>query len=770
YLQISGELGPFETTLKSWALMAVGRADEATALIDAMPSGARNLPGVAMVRAEYAAIEENPEMASEYLMKAGHSTIDIERVRSLYPFLARHEQWHAIAATDMAKPYRNSGAALLSAHACLRVNDLDGLARTLQVALRQWRHDPRFMRSLFELAMRRPGSEWEDRFADSFMANYQGLEIDPLIAYITYCFQLTRPDLAWLGYTRLLELDSRHPEVFYAPAQFGGSWYRFRRRGIGVGGTDRSATIDLRPLASHTKHLWPFSRLWRQVPLRRELAQLQLGETRERYMAWTLDELQTREKNGTLSMRGELIYPGVLASEERFEEAHQRLELIRKAYPPMVSEVLMRHAELYDRQKQWQDAYEALHAYYDSTDIIELQAEMLMVNALLNLNLGIGALHVAQRAAQLFPGVGYTDLLEAAIWDIFGYKEDALHVLGEHEDDVFIYAAARLSAETGRQSEAERLYRVVGQQAPVKQIEAAQRLDPIPSEITITRRWPAPMTPEEMRAAAAMYTQRVSHAQSPFIQGLDRLTSQWHASLGAAADLETWKAVGRNVFEEAIALHRLGVLEARQKRYDEAQEAIRAALDRLPESPILRRILLALTEGDDETIAAARRACPTDPEIWLASLVGRYRAEGGGPWMQTEADAAIRREEFSSGVMIRAGDLFLRAGQVDAASSLARYGLSKGKGIVSAYMLGLRCALEARDLEWALLCARSGIRNTQNPGVFYRAMVEIKAYQETPDADLITAWNISRSISRASANGGNISGICIFRMAIRNAL
>lgn len=734
-------LSPLEATLKSWSLMAVGRVQDAVDLVDALPEAARALPGVAMVRAEYAAIQGQPQLASRYIVYATGAAIDPNRVRALFPFLARHEQWEAIAKSDSDAPYREPSLALIAAHACLRVNDLDGAARTMRIAIRQWGNDARFLRNLFVLASRRPGSEWEDRFATSFRENIGSLDVEQIVPYIGYCFQLSRPDLAWLAYLRLMRLDPRHPDVFYSPAQYGQRWFGVRRHHIAVGGDDRDATIDLRALAAHTRHLWPLDHLWDQVPLTKELMPQSVGVTRDRYMKWTLAELETRERNGTLSRRGELIFPSVLASEGRFDEAHRRLDVIRQKFPVFAPQVLLQHAEFYDQEKRWGPSYEALREYYQVTDLIELQADLLMVNALLNLNLGLQAQDVANRATRTFPGVSYIDLLRAAIWDIFGFKEQALFTLGQHDDDVFLYTASRLCAETGRWHEADRLYGALGSPLDRKAVAARQTLVPMPAELSVARRWPTAPGPEDTAREIARVEGLSLDDAGPFLQSLSALTLEWLRSPtnAAANDLSRWRATGRDPLEQATALHRVAALLARAGNFELATTATRDALALSPDSAILHRVLVALTEGNIEVVRAARAAVPSDPEIWLAWLVARFRSEGAGPWALEEVRAAIASPLYAPGTLVRAGDFFLRQGMTEPAELLARDAMPRARGLLSAYMLGLRCALSNRDANRALECARLGIEHALDPSVFYRSIVEIKTIQENPDADLLQA-------------------------------
>jgi exosortase len=733
--RMGGPLSPFETTLKSWSLMALGKTADAVALIDSLPLNQRHLPGVAMVRAEYAAVQGDPGLAAEYIVYAGHSVIDVDRVRALFPFLAQHEQWRAIADSDAEHPYEDPRYALVVVEAGLRVNDLDVIARALGQALRQWPEDPRFLQGLFVLASRRPGSEWEDRFTLNLQANLDKLDVDQVVSYMGYCFKLARPDLGWQAYLHLLQLDPRHPDVFYTPAQNGGRWFELRRRLVRIG--DPAEMLDIRPLVAHTRHLWRFNDLWNRVPLCRQFVRRDTAATRNGYMIATLAELESREREGRLSMRGMLIYPVVLASQARFNDAHARLDRIAEEHPDLLAQVQLQHAEFYDFSRNWESSYEALRVYYAEARQPELKADLLMVNALLNLNLGVPALEVARRSADLFPGVGYTDLLRAAIWDTFGFKEQALFLLRGHEDDIYLHTTARLLLDTGRVREAERVHGVLGQRFDRLPGSLRQPLLPPPAELTVTPRW-TPDT-EDPAVEADRFDSLAARGFSPFLRALNTLSAAWFRDPAAAEDPARWAAAGRDAGERAAALHRLAVLAARAQRRDTAIAAARAAVNELPDSPILRRILIALTEGDSQVVAAARAACPEDPDIWLASLVVGVRERGTGDWLRGEVERALRADRFPVGTLVQAGDFLLRKGARSEAAQFARATIAKGDGLVSALMLGLRCALEARDADWAVACARLGIEHAVDPSVFYKAVVEIKTIQETPDADLLRA-------------------------------
>jgi tRNA(Leu) C34 or U34 (ribose-2'-O)-methylase TrmL len=215
---------------------------------------------------------------------------------------------------------------------------------------------------------------------------------------------------------------------------------------------------------------------------------------------------------------------------------------------------------------------------------------------------------------------------------------------------------------------------------------------------------------------------------------------EWLRTKGAAAsDPAAWRACGRDGIEQAAALHRMAVVLARQKRYDEARRAVAQALELMPHSPILRRIDVALSEGSPAAVDAARQACPSDPDIWLAALVTQARAGGPAGW----ADAAIREatenDAYSVETLVRAGNFFLRRGMLAPAAMAARYAQSRAQGLVPAYVLALQCALATNDLSWAMSAAQQGVEHALDPSPFYKTIVDVKTYVKSTDADMIGA-------------------------------
>jgi len=423
------------------------------------------------------------------------------------------------------------------------------------------------------------------------------------------------------------------------------------------------------------------------------------------------------------------------------DEAHAKLDEIMGKYPRKKDEVLFQHAAFYGQQGRYQDAYEALVKCGAGLGSPSLNARLMLVNALMNLNLGIYAMEVAEGARGDFPGSPHVAVSVAAIWDFFGFREQALFTLRNAQPDAGSPALADLLYRTGRFHEAEKMSRALGTRIERDLSRRKQLLAAAPAELAVTKCWRPPLTAEEAVSITTRIEEEFGETTSPFIRRLHLLMIDWHKARGGGktSDLEAWRAAGRDIMEEAAVLHRLGVLLARQREYEKATAAVEQALERLPRSAILWRIMIALTGGEPKIVSKARSTCPVDPEIWLAELVTRMRDEGPGDWVAEAVNRAAEEKSFAVETMVRAGDFFLRKGMPEVAISAARDAMARSQGYLPAHVLGLRSSLAIRDSKTALSCALNCVDNALDPTPFYKTIVRIKSFDKSTDADIVTA-------------------------------
>lgn len=442
-----------------------------------------------------------------------------------------------------------------------------------------------------------------------------------------------------------------------------------------------------------------------------------------------------------MSLRLVMMYPSALAMLGRFDEAHRRLDAIGNDHPSQRDEILLQHALFYDQQARWQDSYEALVKYDALKDRPPLSAELALINALMNLNLGLAAFEVASRAGEMFPGNSQIAIVKAGIWESFGCKEDALFELTKSGGETDIPVFVQLLYDSGRILEAEKASRVLGVKIRRQRAEEKQSLTPPLAELTITRTVIPSVTADQTLKEIKAIDAALAAATSPFVQRLLELEKRClqKPDCALATILSQCKEVGRNAMEEATALHRMAVLLARFQRYEDARDVVVRAVELLPRSAVLRRMLIFLSNGDRAVVDAAHAACPLDADVWIASLVARCRAERPGAWMRQEIEQATSRDLYSPSAVVRAGDFMLRNGQNDAAELAARYSLSRGRGYLPAYGLAIKCAVLKKDLHWALAASLGGVEQAIDPSPFYKVIVEIKSAGRAVDADLVRA-------------------------------
>lgn len=741
-----GELDLDEKVVKSSVLMMLGRPGEAIAIVDGLPSAAQKLPGVALLRAEYAAHIDEPRDVARFLIHVGHHQVFVSRVRALFPYLAAHRQWHTISKMDAPSPYDDIQLALIAVNAHLQMGRYGRAATRLKEARERWPDDIRFVGPTFLLAVQTPGSQWESQIEEDLYRHLGDFDSDTLATYLGYCFRIGRADLAWLLYARLAEIDADDPALHLAVAENGADWFTFRRRQLGLPSQTPMSVVDVRPLGRLTRDVAILKTFWQHIPFADDLVMSDQAAHRARHVRAARAELASREAAGPLGYRLALNYARALVMDQQYDEALVRYRDVTERFPDWQAFALLQQGVIHTQTGNWVAAYEALFDYRELTDAANLDAGLLAINGLMNLNLGAYALDMAQNLRAVFPQSDEITRAIAAIWDVFGAKEQALFLLGADVDTVDARATVQLLYDTGRYDAAQRMAAVLGVDLEIH--EGAPPDIPFipPARLAVEGRWPEPEPASVKREHAARLREEYVEAVSPFIRGLRLTEADWYASDGAeeARDLALWEAIGRNDREKATALHVLTMLLAQDRQREAAREAARAALRYMPASPPLWRMLIALSDTPYATTLAARAACPGDPAVWLAYLLLRYEEDGEGPWMRREAEATTESRLFSVGATIRAGDFFLSKGHPDVAALYARDAIKRGQGLLAVYVLGLRCAVELEDLEWAQSCAIDAIASARDPTSFYRVLLQVKASQGTLDSDVVEALRFLR--------------------------
>ncbi len=763
-LEAEAPLSLNQSVLKAWALMQTGRRALARQIVTGLPPHTASFPGVAMLRAELAAFDGDPAAVAEAVVLAARSRLMMPRVRSLFPFLAGHELWNTIVQADRELPYTRIESALISVHAGLRSGNVQWAANALTRALAAWPQDPRFLASAFELARVWRGADWADRFGELLRLVLPDLGPDLLAQNIDRAFELGRPSLAWMILLRLRQSDPTDPALTFALARYAPVWFDFRKRALGIAAQMPGERTDIRPFVEQTRLLAPFQRIWdRALAVDSGILDVPYDDLRASAIAACLAELAKRDAAGALTRRMDILYPMALALAGELDAAHARLDIAGARFPDLLSQAEFQHAVLYDQAGEWDRAYEALRRSEQAGGGRSQMGDMIRINALMNHNLAIGVLEVLREARVRFPESLQPDMIEASVWNAFGYWEEALFVIeraGARRDTEIMM---RLLRDTGRLQEARRLARSLGIPFDASGLSADNyRLHP--AEWTILPRWPGPPNEEERAEMLAILEQRET-AASPFLDGLNSLQQRWLRE-GPVAELlriETWLEPARTPIEQIGALHAFAMHAMRHGYTGEAEAAVRMALRHAPRSAPLWRLLTVMTRGDPEVIAEARRQCPDDSELWLASLVIQT-AEGAQlpERVKQSIDAMLSGRSAAPGQLVRAGDFLLRNGHSEAAYAIGRAVIPRARGMLAAHILGIRSGLAQGDLDWAQTCTLSGIEQALDPGPFYRVLVNLKAASGRMDNELVQALEYLNEQERDQAGWGDLLGRVYF--------
>ena len=731
--------------LSAYALMGLERIEDAAAIVRAMPEEARrDDPRIAMILAEIALYADQPDEVAQHIVTAARWRPNLPRIRALYPYLRMHGKWQTIVSTDLGIPFDDPAQAFAAIEAYMNLNRFPAVSRMTLNALRKWPDDPRLMEPLFFLCARWYNDEWERRFATHLLQTVRDTaDPDQIYGLIARCFQLSRPDLVWRICERLREVDPSHPGVLMALAQHGQKWFVFRRQRVGFPFRRPDDLIDLRALYRLGLDLPGWRDHCAKVPFAGRLLRGNVVRERKRCLADALERFASREETSGLTLPLQYLLVRALEMDDDVDGARRRLASIAQEFPDERKKTRVILSEIHEREADWSGVYEVLRDY-PSVEDAQLTPLLRLCRAQLRLHLGIAATRTAREAVRRYPlstrAAGM--LVESALR--YDSPEQALFLAREKlpRRDVDL---DRLQAEALLRTERYREFSTFCERAllPRGMVPAGaqqRRLLP-PAEWSVYWHHAAVPTEAGFRAAADTLRRNRGRTDSPF---LHHLVDRWLACYasdagGESADADAWQAGGRDRVEKGILLHQLVLLLCRSKQYLAARDVAGVAVKHLPECGSLWRALVSLSRADPEVMQAARRNCPDDPDIWLAELCARTQDEPGGEgeaWALAEIRQAAERKAFSAATMTRAGEYLLRREMTAPAAEAARDAVRRARGLLPAYVLGVKCALAEQNREWALECIAQAINASIAPWpLLFRTQVMLKIAGERIDTD-----------------------------------
>gem|GEM_PF-1200874 len=366
----------YHTVLMAWGEMGLGRISKAIELVASVPDSVDTRPAVAMIRAEFAAMQDDTVGVVANMPVACVIPRIALRMRGLFPYLAARGKWATIAECHIDKPYDDPVQSLIAVHAFLKMGRVARMARILSDAYKKYPEDLRFLEYEAMMAVARPGEQWEDVFSREFTDKVDKLPVEALPAFIDYGFGLSRPDIAWRAFGRLKELDPIHPALSLSVARFGDRWFAFRKRRFGMPSSGMSDEIDLR-------RFYQLSHKWPVAPLVAELADGLTEELRAGFTERARDERFQRNKSAAEEKPGETmqIAASVRASDEAGNTArawgilNQALDKYKD--DPILVECLSELAAKYPDSKYEQRFERDFASSFQSLDADQLSAYLL---------------------------------------------------------------------------------------------------------------------------------------------------------------------------------------------------------------------------------------------------------------------------------------------------------------------------------------------------------------------------------------------------------
>ncbi len=768
-----------QTVLRAYCLMAQGHLEEAAAAVHRLPEELREGdPRVAMVLAEMARFGGDPAGVAARAMQAAAWGPNRDRIRALYPYLRANRKWEAIAATDAHAPYSDPAQALCAAEAFMNLNDVPRVAALVTELLRAWPGEPRAIEPLYFLAGKDPGGVWEARFSEHLLrVSDAATDPDAIYALFDKGYAIGRPDLVWRLHRRIETLDPGYPGLPMNAAVNARRWFTFRKGMVGMEAAREDEVVDLRAAYRSAAATATWAPACQRVPYGSDLSAATTVDIRKAYLARALDEFRRRAAARKLSLGLRYEYVRALEMSGDIAGACTELDAIAADVPGQQWHTRGVLSEIYERRGDGPLVYETLRSYPTGADA-ELAPMLRLSRAQAVLHLGIGAVETVRAALELFPLSSQAVETLAAMLSQFDSPEEALLVLEKprlRSSPSSIPVEAQALHRSQRFAEAARFSRAASLPPPPLDPATEQRLYLPPAEYALL--WYQRILPSagEFAAQAERLEANRAHNASPFIARLTDLWLTCYRANGSAgtADPRRWAAAGRDALEQAQLLNQLTLLLCRQGRIADARAAALQAAALLPSSPLLWRTAVSLSGPDRRVLAAARRSCPRDSELWLADLVTTTQVAAGlvapqpaandpardalppedalpgdvRAWVEEQVSAAARDNRYSPAAMTRAADYLYRGDYRQSAASAAHNAAERARGLLPAYIMGLRCAIVETDSARALDCTRQAIASAlAPPPVLYRKLVGIKSAVDpvATDNEMVEALKVLR--------------------------
>ena len=346
-----------KSILMAFALAGSGEYNTAQHLIKNLPEPYQLDPLVAILRAELAVFSGDVEEVCRNITRASLLKANLPRIRKFFPFLRSHRKWKIILELDQSyvyAPYWDSASAFIAAEACMNFYRYDRLGEIIKQITSTWPDDPRILELFYFMALRENSSSYIEQFA-SFLRKWALSENEPenLYRHIQKCFDLNRPDLAWLLCNRIRSIKPEHPLFYLAAAQNIDLWFLFKKEFLRIPALSTSETISIKPYYVLGKRFYRWRKICESIPFGDDFASLKKSTEKKKELVEKAITLFNKIPKSEMSIF--MYYQ--LAKAYQINENPSRMILalkeILKLNPAMEEQYLLLLSDYYEQKHEW---------------------------------------------------------------------------------------------------------------------------------------------------------------------------------------------------------------------------------------------------------------------------------------------------------------------------------------------------------------------------------------------------------------------------------
>jgi exosortase/archaeosortase family protein len=687
----------------------------AMASITNIPSSLAADTEVAMIQAEFASLAGEVDYAAECMLLAKDDTTNSDRMRALFPLLARAHKYEAISICDHGQIYESVEEAVAAVTAHMVMGNVRKTAESMRTIRERWLDNPTLLDATSFLAIRQPDSGWGLPFENRYRHLLQKTNTHELYQLIDMAIRLQRPELAWLTYLKIQDIDSDSPYLPFSMFEYGNQWF--------TAGTDLLKDFmpgadqprDLMPLLEFSSQIAPWNGLHPLIPFFKDFSGDELKPKQDKALLVALSRFSMRANSNRLSPPMYSDYARALDKAGQAREALDILNLCLHRYPDYHAQAIREQASLYDQHQQADLVYETLRdePTKSSPDLVSL---LLLGKACLQLELYGMAETIARQALNINPYSAQFVMILAQAEYAEQMPHAALHSLTSLSANLPAEYEANyvdLLVATGRWKQAEEYSKE--KRLPPPDFSAInlqpQRVMSVDSLLH-----PYASDHEQRDIPDVIMTGPPSLTNSPFLSALGMLRSSLHKQQQVNYDqiVSDTEQAGRNTFEKSTLLKHLSRFLLQNGSEELANTAAWQAARYAPEREDIWRLLLQIGNNDEASIREARNHAPNDPMVWLVWLLHQSQNHDEN-WIIQEIADFTKHQQCPAMILSSLSDALFKKSLYQASSKAAEEAVIVARGYVPAYVQDWNVATALGDSRRARLSIGKAFHNAVTP-------------------------------------------------------